>query len=232
MTEARDKTPEQIVYRLGLAAPGRTPRGLAQAEKILDDCQSQIARQRLAAPGPDAVPRGPLRKGRPATLRKPRRTHRVVFQAADRLQLLSGLLNYALQINDSQFVDSLSKEIEDQLPNDVRIRQMTFERALAAGDSRPPRRRWRSISGCAGQNYYWYYGQAVLLCQRARSDKNPAADPGHGPGPAGEGPPIAEGLAAAVGGRRRSLPHPRQDGPGDQKLPGSLEDGRAERLAG
>ena len=102
--------------------------------------------------------------------------HTESFSAADRLQLLSGLLNNALCINDSKLVDKLSKEIAVQMPNNMRIRQMMFERALAAGDTKAADQALEEYRNAAGQkNYYWYYGRALLLCQRARSDKNPAA---------------------------------------------------------
>ena len=175
VTEARDKNPEQIIFRLGLAALAERRQDSAQAEKILDECESKFHDSASLRLGRMQYYTARYGKDAGNKLRK-LREHTESLSKAERLQLLSGLLNYALQINDRPFVDSLSKELEDQLPNDVRIRQTTFERALAAGDLKAAEAALEEYQRVAGQNYYWYYGQAVLLCQRARSDKNPAAD--------------------------------------------------------
>ncbi len=94
------------------------------------------------------------------------------FPDRECLQLWSGLLGAALQVGDKALANSLAQKIAEKQPNNVQIRYLRFEQAVAAEDIAATESALKEIEAVAGQDSYWLYGQAVLLYLQARHSKD------------------------------------------------------------
>ena len=171
LLKARDKNSKQAIIwgsLIGLAIHeqqwDKAENLLKQSEKALGDC----VEQRLIQAQYLVQHKGNEAK---ATLRK-LVENSDQFSESDRVRLWGGLLNAALLTGDSQQADLLNRKIAETRPNDVQVRTLAFERALAANDQAAMERALADIEQVAGQTAYWLYGQAVLLYMRANNSQD------------------------------------------------------------
>jgi len=94
------------------------------------------------------------------------------FSDAERLQLWNGLLNAAMQINDSKQARSLGNKIAEKEPFNVQVRYLLFEQALHDEDEAAMDEALKEIERVSGHGAYWLYGQAVRLGMKAKDKEN------------------------------------------------------------
>jgi cellulose synthase operon protein C len=171
LLKARDKNSKQIQPHTALVVLAerekdwpKAERLVAEAARAMGDCvevrllQSQYLVQRRPD---DVVPR--LRK---------LLENADQFPEASRLQLWAGLLSAALQVGDMEQAGSLAQKIAQKQPNNALVRYFLFEKAIAAGDIPATKKALKEIEVVAGQDSYWLYGQAVLLCLQTKDRKD------------------------------------------------------------
>ncbi len=171
MLKTRDKYPKQIAPWKGLVAIAvgdkdwdKADALLMQADKALgDNVQLRLLRARYT------VLRGGVDvTGRVRTLAE----NAEQFPEEQRLQLWCDLLNIALEIGDRKQANLLTQKIAEKRPNNVQIRYFRFEQAVVAEDLAAAEQALKEIEVVAGQDYYWLYGQAVVLYLRSKDSKD------------------------------------------------------------
>ena len=171
--EARDKNPKQVKLWTTLASLAerkadweKTEKILNEAEQSLGDCVPlRLARSRYLV----------RRYGKEAIERlQPLAENTKSFSDGERLQLLSGLLNAAVQTNDTQQIKKFSRQIAAREPNDIQIRYFIFEKAFARGDQEAMKEAIDEIERVAGKMGYWSYGQAALLFLQSKDQQDVA----------------------------------------------------------
>lgn len=159
---ARNKHPQQAAYWTALAGLAERQQDWKRTEKILEDAEKTIGNGvelRLAKAQYWVRRDGKKAQERLNELLK----DTAGLPDSDILQLWTGLLNAAIQVDDSKLADILSRKLADKQPNNVRIRYLMFERALNASNRDGMRQSLKEIETVAGQDAYWQYGQAISL---------------------------------------------------------------------
>ena len=189
LLEARDKNPEEVIYWLRLADLAQRQHDWAKQEKTLSECQAKLGdsvrlrleRMRFVLGRYQAEEKEKGKVGkedRDNRLRQ--KLHEFAensksFSDSDKILLFGMLSDVARQTDDNAQADLLSKRITELQPNDVQVRQVAFDRALAAGNVKTADKALEEYKKVAGPNYYWHYAQALMLIQRATGERNPAA---------------------------------------------------------
>ena len=94
------------------------------------------------------------------------------FSDAQRLQLWNGLLNAAMQVDDTKQARMLCQKISEKEPFNVQVRYLLFEQALHDEDEAAMDQALKEIERVAGHGAYWLYGQAVRLGMKAKDQDN------------------------------------------------------------
>ena len=171
LREARDKDTKQPTFWRALTSLADRRGDWEQAEKLLREADELFGdtTERRTAWAQHLV----RRHGKEATERLRKLAENTEsFSDDQRLQLWSGLLSAAMQVNDTEQIDLFCRKIAEKQPNNVNIRYMLFERALRAADQPAMERALKEIEQVAGQGSYWLYGQAVLLYLSGKDEKD------------------------------------------------------------
>lgn len=171
LREARDKDPKQTAFWRTLTSLADRRGDWEQAEKLLREADELFGdtTERRTAWARHLV----RRHGKEATERLRKLAENTKsFSDEQRLQLWSGLLSAAMQVDDVEQIDFFCRKIAEKQPNNVNIRYLLFERALRTTDQPAMERALKEIEQVAGQGSYWLYGQAVLVYLGGKDEKD------------------------------------------------------------
>lgn len=175
LADARAKNPKQLAFLNALIALAQRRGDWDQAEKLLKQLDEEFGdgpEQRLVH-----IQHLVRRYGLEAKEQVRKMGENIdKFDETQRLQLWGGLLAAAMQLDDNQQADALAKLIAEKQPDNVQIRYMIFERALAAEDRPAMEAAIKEIERVAGQGSYWLYAQAVLRYLDGKKDPQNSQD--------------------------------------------------------
>ncbi|MEN6405152.1 MAG: tetratricopeptide repeat protein [Thermoguttaceae bacterium] len=176
LTEAQAKQPDQLELWTALASLAERREDWKKAEALLADAEKKFG---------DTVPLRLAkaqffvrRYGQKASdrLRK-LNDHTKQFTEAQRSQLRNGLLNAAVQVDDSKFAKEICRLIAKDEPFNIQVRYVLFEQCLRSGDQKGIEQSLNEIEKVAGRGAYWNYGQAVRLSMAAEHKKENPPSP-------------------------------------------------------
>ena len=171
LREACDKNPKQVVFWRAITSLADRREDWEQAEKLLREADELFGDtpERRTAWAQHLV----RRHGKEATERLRKLAENTEsFSDEQRVQLWSGLLGTAMQVDDTEQIDLFCRKIAEKQPNNVNIRYLLFERAQRAADRPAMERALKEIEQVAGQGSNWLYGQAYLLYLSGKDEKD------------------------------------------------------------
>lgn len=167
LLDARNKNPEVVALRAGLASLAAQQQDWQKAEKLLDEAEQglgekvglTLARARYLA----------RRYGSEGSkqLRELAKKIEQFTEKGERLRLIKGLLSLAQQIGDDELVSKLCRRVAEMERNNLHIRFMLFESALRLKSKSDMSAMLREIERIEGNGPHWLYGRAVQLMLEA-----------------------------------------------------------------
>ncbi len=95
------------------------------------------------------------------------------FSEGECVQLWRGLLDPSMQVGDLPQVQLFCQKIAEKRPDDMQIRHVQFQLAMAINDRPAMERTLDDIERLAGQSAFWLWGRAVLLEMQSNDQKDP-----------------------------------------------------------
>ena len=172
LLQAREKDPKQPAVWAMLVQLAERQEDWKKAEDLLEESQKSLG---------DTVEQRLIQAQHFVRCRKKDTAERLrklaenadQFPETARVNLWGGLITAALQVGDTEQASSLSRKVAEKQPNNVQVRYLLLDRAIASGDQAAIKKALDDIKLVAGEGLYWLYGQAIRLYLQSNDSKDP-----------------------------------------------------------